>query len=173
MRRAVVRMRLGVGAMFATWAMLFASVSMAFGHPLHTTITDLVQRRDERVVRATIRIFSDDFGRAVLGLPASAVAPSASAVSDSAAAAYVRAHFSLSQADGRQLPLNWCGVRRSGDLVWLCVEARRDGSLRGLRVHNQLLFELYPDQVNIVQAAWDGGRASLLFTRGDGPRPVG
>jgi hypothetical protein len=34
--------------------------------------------------------------------------------------------------------------------------------------HSQGLFDLYADQINIVQAAYNGKRVSLLFTRGDG-----
>lgn len=167
MRDAVVRVRLSLSAVLASLAMLLLSASVAVGHPLHTTITDLGYRREQRALRATIRVFADDFGRAVLGLSASAAAPVARAVSDAAITVYVRGHFTVSGPDGRALPLSVCGVRRSGDLVWVCVDAAWAGEPAGLRLENRMLFELYRDQINIVQATLDGARQSLLFTAGD------
>jgi len=35
-----------------------------------------------------------------------------------------------------------------------------------------VLFERFPDQINIVQAAYDGRRESLLFAPGDAPRAL-
>jgi len=39
-------------------------------------------------------------------------------------------------------------------------------------VHARLLFDLYEDQINIVQARYEGRRVSLLFSRGDPPKPL-
>lgn len=171
-RGTVLRLRMRFATLLASLAMLLASASVAMGHPIHTTITDLGYRRENRTVRATIRVFADDFGRAVLGLGSGAPAPPSAAVADSAAETWVRANFRLSRPDGTAIPLAFCGIRRSGDLVWVCVEAGWTGSLRGMRVENRMLFDLYRDQINIVQAQLDGTRASLLFTRGAAPKPI-
>jgi hypothetical protein len=55
-----------------------------------------------------------------------------------------------------------------GDLMWVCLRAPAPGGPVGLRVVHKVLFDLYADQINIVQAAYSGKRISLLFTRGDG-----
>lgn len=168
-----VTLRVRTAMTLALLAMLRARSVTASAHPLHTTITDLEYRRESRVVRATIRVFQEDFARAAMHVGPDAAPPAA--VGDSAASAYVRTHFGLAGPDGRTLPLAWCGVQRSGDLLWVCVETPWAGPAAGVRVLNRMLFDLYGDQVNIVQARYDGSRASLLFTRGDGakalPRP--
>jgi hypothetical protein len=171
MHGATVRLCARLARLLAACAVLMAAASPALSHPLHTTLTE-IGRGEGRTVRATIRVFQDDFGRAVLGLGAAATAPAASAVSDSAATAYVLAHFAIATPDGRALPLRWCGVRRTGDLVWVCLEAAWSGAMDGMRVHDRMLFELYRDQINIVQAIDGGSRASLLFTSGDGPKRI-
>ena len=43
--------------------LLFAVLALN-AHPLHTTITELTEDRSRGVVRATIRVFGDDFGKA-------------------------------------------------------------------------------------------------------------
>jgi hypothetical protein len=52
--------------------------------------------------------------------------------------------------------------------MWVCLRAAAPAGPVGLRVTHKVLFDLYADQINIVQAAYGGKRISLLFTRGDG-----
>lgn len=124
-------------------------------HPLHTTLTELTFSAADRTVQVSVRAFADDF-RAAAG-----------DLSDSAAFVYLRSALTLSDRDGRVMPVAWCGVRRDGDLLWLCLRAPAPRGLAGVQVRARLLFELYRDQINIVQASYDGRRASLLFSRGD------
>jgi hypothetical protein len=129
-------------------------------HPLHTTLTQIELRGADGSVQLTVRAFSDDL-RAALG----------GDVSDSAASRYVRSAVTLADRTGRAVPLAWCGLRRSDGVVWLCLCGTAPAA-GGLRVRVAVLFELYADQINIVQTNREGRRAALLFTRGDPPRPV-
>ena len=124
-------------------------------HPLHTTLTELSLNATDRTVHVSVRAFADDF-RAAAG-----------DVSDSAAFAYLRSALVLSDHDGRVLPLAWCGLRRDADLLWLCLRAPAPRGLAGVQVHARLLFDLYRDQINIVQARYGGRQTSFLFSRGD------
>jgi hypothetical protein len=130
-------------------------------HPLHTTLTQLTYGDGDHAVEISVRVFADDF-RAALR----------EEVTDSAAAAYLRSHFTLADRAGRPLGIAWCGLRRTGDLLWLCLRAPASGGLSGLRVRVTLLFDRYADQINIVRASYGGRRAALLFTSGDAPKPL-
>lgn len=141
--------------------LLLAVLSGLTLHPLHTTLTQLAYRDADRTVEATVRVFADDF-RAALGRD----------VTDSAAAAYLRSTFTLADPAGRPLAIAWCGLRRTGDLLWLCLRAPVAQGLSGLRVRVALLFDRYADQINIVQASYAGRRAALLFTSGDAAKPL-
>jgi hypothetical protein len=141
-----------------------ATVALLIGlaaHPLHTTLTELSYGEADGVVHVSIRAFADDL-RAALG----------GVLSDSAASAYARSTFTLADRAGRTLPLVWCGQRRTGDVVWLCLRAAAAVGARGLQLRAGLLFERYPDQINIVQATDGARRWTLLFTRGDPPRSL-
>ncbi|HVH66347.1 MAG TPA: DUF6702 family protein [Gemmatimonadales bacterium] len=130
-------------------------------HPLHTTLTQLAYRDADRTVEVSVRVFADDF-RAVVGHE----------VTDETAFTYLRLTVTLNDRAGRSLAITWCGQRRTGDVLWLCLRAPAPDGLSGLRVHVRVLLELYSDQINIVQATYSGRRASLLFSRGDPPRPL-
>lgn len=143
--------------MRATVALLIALAA----HPLHTTLTELSYDDGGRVVHLSVRAFGDDL-RAALG----------GDVTDSAASGYLRSKVTLADRAGRPLPLVWCGLRRTGDVVWLCLRAAPGGAGGGLQLHVGLLFERYADQINIVQATDGARRWTLLFTRGDPARPL-
>ena len=138
-------------------------------HPLHTTLTQLSLRPATRSVEIVMRVFVDDFSAAVARR--SGAGPVLMPPSDSAAYRYVAEAFALTDRAGRRLPLRWGGARRTGDLLWLTLTAPAT-TLEGVRVSNRVLVELHADQVNIVQANLGTRRASLLFTRGDGAKPL-
>lgn len=138
---------------------IFGVLAVLAAHPLHTTLTEIEQR--DGAVQLTVRAFGDDL-RAALG----------SDVTDSTAARYLRSMVTLADRDGRALSLQWCGLRRSDGIVWLCARAIAPGGVRGLQLRMGLLFDVFTDQINIVQTTYDGRRVTLLFTRGDPPRSL-
>jgi hypothetical protein len=138
--------------------------NVASAHPLHSTITELTEDRAHGIVRATIRVFADDFGTAVARTRRSG---------DAAALAYVSTMFGFTDRGGRVLSLRACGTRRVGDLLWICVEASSTEGLATLAVRNGILSDLFDDQVNVVQGTIGGARRSLLFTKGDRAKRLG
>ncbi len=81
----------------------------------------------------------------------------------------MRSRLVLHDRGGRPLPLEWIRRRTEGDLALLDLRCRAR-SLAGVRVANGLHFELFADQVNIVQARYGGRTATLLFTPGGAPQ---
>lgn len=135
-------------------------------HPLHTTLAEVTVDATRHTVRATIRLFADDL---------SAALSKRSRVSggelEARAGVYVAAAFSLT-ASGRPIVLRSCGVRRSADLIWVCLESDVLGDVAHLRARYPLLTESFADQVNIVQIGDGPGRRSVLFLKGDGDKPL-
>ena len=163
MRRALGLFGLIVGSML--------SARPALAHPLHSTITEMTEDRAHGVVRATIRVFADDFGTALSRFTRSAGAPM-SPQWNTAARGYVASVFTIAGRAGPTVPLRSCGVKQTSDLLWICVEATMPAGLAGIQVRNSMLCELFQDQVNVVQATFNGSRHSLLFTRGDRQKPL-
>lgn len=144
----------------------------ASAHPLHSTITEMVEDRSHQTVRATIRVFLDDFTTVVQRASHSGVTIASGTAWDGALLAYSTRAFALVDKAGRPLPLRSCGVKRTADLLWICVEASST-DLSALAVRNAFLCDLFDDQVNVVQATVGGSRKSLLFTKGDRAKSIG
>jgi hypothetical protein len=145
---------------------LAAAPRSAEAHPLHTTLVQLTYDERAHVLEGSIRVFAGDFAAAV-AKHRGEEAPDDDRVTDAAAFAYVSSTFRVTDAAGHSVALQWCGSRRAGDVLWLCVRAASSATLAALALSDQMLCELFDDQVNIVQAVSGEQRASMLFTRGD------
>src|SRR2546425_4408401 len=117
-------------------AALVATLALLAAHPLHTTLTQLTYRDADRSVEVMVRGFADDF-RAALGED----------VTDSAASAYVRSGVTIADRTGRPLPAAWCGLKRTGDVLWLCLRARAPLGPRGLRLRVALRSEEHTSEL--------------------------
>ncbi len=141
----------------------------ADAHPLHTTLVQLTYDEHTRTMESTIRVFASDFAAAVAKRKGAAT-PSDDRVSDQDAMSYVGGTFRMSDMSGRPVPLTWCGSRRAGDVLWLCVRAANVAAPNTVKLSDQMLTELFDDQINIVQATAGAKHASMLFTKGDGAK---
>lgn len=138
----------------------------ADAHPLHTTLTEITVDAAHHTLRATVRLFADDLTAALVqhpSLPGSDLKDRATA--------YVIGNLILSSG-GRSIAMQSCGVRHSGDLLWVCLETRISGEPVQLRARNPLLLEAFRDQVNIIQIGDGPTRRSVLFLKGDGDKPL-
>jgi len=162
----MVKARLLRGVLGVLGVAVLAGARTAWSHPLHTTLTEIALDSTDGTMRLTIRAFADDFS-AVVARHAGKPRPADYNVLEADIASYISATVSVEE-NGRKAPLTWGGLRRTGDLMWVTVRVPTVRSLRGVKIATTLLFEIFDDQVNIVQATSDGHRRSMLFTAGDG-----
>jgi hypothetical protein len=129
------------------------SRSIAGAHPLHTSLAQVQVDTRNRTVSVSLRVFADDFGKAAarerLSLPA-----------------YAAKTFKIFDDSGTQVPMQACGEKHVGDLVWLCFSAKTPQP-KSITLWSGVLFETYSDQINVVQTTVDGRKGSLLFIPGD------
>jgi hypothetical protein len=137
-------------------------------HPLHTSLAEIVYNPAAKEIRISIRVFVDDLTTATNAYTLAHPMPGTAKSVLTPTFAYAVASFVVTDNRGRRLSFDTCGEKRVGDLMWICLRAPAPAGPVGFRVAHKILFDLYPDQINIVQAAYNGKRISLLFTRGDG-----
>lgn len=140
-------------------------------HPLHTTITSITYDAASHQATVTVRVFTTDLDTALARrTPRRPLA--GGRTDDSARFGYLASVFTAVGPDGRAIPVQWCGSRLTGDLLWACLRLTTPAGLSGVRIRNQALVELFDDQVNVVMAEYNGRRESLLFTKGDAAKPL-
>jgi hypothetical protein len=168
-RRAAAPLALLFLARAAVAAPSPAVTPPAARHPLHTSFAELRYDAGRRTLEISLRVFADDFAAAVAHASGSAAATGDDAT-DRRTLAYLTRALVITDGTGRPIPLSWCGARRAGDLLWLCLRAPLPAGPRDLGVESRVLFDRFADQANIVQATIDGSRRTLLFTRGSGAK---
>lgn len=152
--------------------LLAAAAGPARAHPIHTTLAELSYDPAARVLRVSLRVFADDFAAAVTRNGGTRARPVGAMPPDSAIFRYVTERFAVATARAGTVALRWCGTRRAGDVLFVCLRAAAVGSPAGARVRSTLLNEVFADQVNLVQASYDGRRQMLLFTPRDGVKAL-
>ena len=158
-------MRVGAARRVAVPLAIVAIVATAHSvgaHPLHTSLAEIVYDPAAKEIRISIRVFADDLTRASNAYARSHAATQFPEID------YVRSAFVIADHGGHPLALTSCGNKPVGDLMWVCLRSAGPGGPVGLRVAHKVLFDLYADQINIVQATYGGKKVSLLFRRGDG-----
>ena len=133
-------------------------------HPLHTTLTELSVQRSGQV-RLMVRVFEDDFQRAVVRR---AVRLHRAGKPDPEPVLHYLQDRLVVRGAGGAVPLQGCGFRRTDNLLWMCMQGPAPGGIGGGSLRNELLFDLYDDQVNIVQVKQGSAPQTMLFTSGDG-----
>ena len=136
-------------------------------HPLHTSLAQVSFDTHAKTVNVSLRVFVDDFTNAASmwakGNPARMTAP---------IAGYAAASFTLREAGGKPVQLTSCGEKRVGDLMWVCLNGQITKGPSGSSVISRILFDHFEDQVNIVQASYDGRKSNLLFTSDDSEKRI-
>lgn len=77
---------------------------------------------------------------------------------------YVHERFTLATADGTPLPLSLRGTEIDGDYLWVYqAMPLPDPSLPALVISNDVLRDVWPDQVNTVNVEGTGPVQTLVF----------
>lgn len=114
-----------------------------------------------------MRIFADDLENALTRRANARVSLDRTPDVDKQILAYVNDSFELKNKNGQQKRLTWVGKEVKVDAVWLYVEAPMPEGLDGAQLRNRLLFEMFPEQVNIVDIKDRKRKANLVFAAGD------
>jgi hypothetical protein len=79
---------------------------------------------------------------------------------------YVEKQFWLSDKDGKRPPLNWVGLQVDTDSVVVFQEAPETPSGKVAAIHDAVLSDFLPDQLNTVNLTVDGKLRTFGFTSG-------
>ena len=143
----------------------FALPAVTSAHRYHTSVTRLEYNAEEHLVEITVQTFADDIEAALKRGGAGNVRLD-SRTANKLVLEYLQKVFEL-RSENERLELEWIGMELKGYTVWIYLQAKAPGGLSKTALRNNLLFELFPDQVNIVNVAGGGKIASLVFKRGD------
>jgi hypothetical protein len=151
-----------------TLAALALHAPTAEAHKFHTSFAEVNHNAEAGTLEVTLRTFPDDLEAAVRrrapAMPSAA--KDQKKEFEERVAAYVAETFQLKTAGGDPVKISWIGIDAGVDSAWLYFEARLPAGADGLQLRSQFLFDLFDDQINLVNLKSNGKRTALRFERG-------
>jgi len=160
-------------SLITLFLLLVALPPGAFAHRYHTSVTRLEYNAAERLAEITVQTFADDIEAAVSKRNGAAgkVRLDSSKKTNALVLAYFRTALELKNGDA-ELELQWIGMELKGYTVWIYLQAKAPEGLANTSLRNKILFDLFADQVNIVNVISNGKRSSVVFKRGDAAKVI-
>jgi hypothetical protein len=143
-------------------------VPTASAHKFHTSFTEANYNAEERLLEITLRTFPDDLELMLRKRNGKkSVRLDRKKESEPLLIAYLQETFHLKDARGETVKLSWVGMDAGVDSAWLYFEARMPEGFAGAQLRNHFLFDLYEDQINLVNVKQGGRKRALTFKKGD------
>lgn len=131
-------------------------------HPLYITVTDIKHNPKDKILEISCKIFTNDFESVLEKMARRHVDLSAAA--DKAASGrlisdYVVKHLRL-KIDGNSVVLHFIGSENENDGTWSYFQVNDVPSVRRIDVVDELLYDGFSQQINILQVTVGGERKS-------------
>ncbi len=146
--------------------------NLAF-HKIHVSVAQVEFNQKSQSVEIVVRVYADDLENALSQQAKRQIKiDPATAKNDKrigeAVIAYLRDNFELKSKSGRPVKLGWVGIESQADMFWLYVEGKMLDGLDGSQLRNRIFFDLFDDQVNIVNTKIQNKQIGLMFEPKDG-----
>jgi len=130
-------------------------------------LTEIRYNTHNERFEVSMRLFPDDLDRALFerwGIQAQLATELEHDRADSLLRIYLLQGFSL-LADQQEIVFSYLGKEKESDAIWCYLESEPEPYPGEVSISNELLMEVFPDQINIVQVYVDAWNKGLLLNR--------
>lgn len=134
----------------------------ALPHPFHVSVVEINHNTADKALEISCKIFTDDFEKVLAQNYKAKVDltnPPNKAAMDSLVKKYIASHLSL-KANGKPVSFSYVGFENEDAAVFGYVEVDNIATLSKLEITNNLMYDLFDDQVNIMHVIVNGNRKS-------------
>ncbi|RSK45723.1 DUF6702 family protein [Hymenobacter perfusus] len=157
-------------ARFFLLPLLLLTLSLAvWAHTYHASILELRFNPEKQRLEMALKIFIDDLEKDLSKGKAVPVRTDqlSRAQLNPLLQDLLRRSVQLSRTAGKPLPLTLVGLQKETDAYWVYFTAPLPATATGITLRHQLLLDIFPDQMNIVNLDAKGRKQSLLFREGE------
>src|SRR5690349_8007216 len=117
-------------------------------HPFYVSVTEIVHNKNTGTVQVSVRIFFDDFEKALekkYKTKVNILKPTDRKQVDALIALYIKDHLKIS-TNAKSLDLKYQGCEIEEDAAWCYFETSKVAAIKQLDVKNDILFEQHASQ---------------------------
>ena len=148
--------------MFLFLSVLLLSARPNDVHPVHISVVEINHNPTDKTIEISCKIFTDDFEsvlRQNYNIKTDLINPQNRNTMDSLVKKYILSHFSI-KVDNRPLQFTYLGFERDQESVFGYIEADSVPALKKLDITNNLMYDFFQDQINIMHVTVGGNRKS-------------
>lgn len=134
-------------------------------HAFHTSIAEMRYNPKEKAFEVSLRVFTDDLEKTLSrnNQNKKFVIENADK-NDLFIDQYVHKHFVVITPKNQKLTYHYVGKEKEGDATWIYLEMPINESIKGSKIQNDVLIDMFDDQTNIVNIFVNNEKKSYLFT---------
>jgi hypothetical protein len=137
-------------------------VSATPSHPLYIAVTEIKHNAKDKILEVSCKVFTNDFETVLEKAAGGRVDLSSAmdkAASDKLIADYVGRHLRL-KVDGKPVQLHFVGSENEEDGTWSYFQVNDIQAIKRIDVGNDLLYDGFNQQINIMHVTVGGQRQS-------------
>src|ERR1700761_2633452 len=155
------------GYLFKWLSVLCLAGTLAKPHPLYISVTEINHNPKDKILEISCKVFTNDLEAVLEKMSGSRVdlsVASDKAASDKLIEAYVEKHLRL-RVDGKPAVLHFVGSEKENDGTWSYFQVNDVATVKKIDVVDELLYESFEQQINILHVTVGGQRKSTRLAR--------
>lgn len=125
----------------------------------------MVYNPKEHLFELSIRVFTDDLEKALSATSGTKVRLSNEKKDDPLLEKYIREHVAYMTPQRQPKALSYVGHEEEADANWIYLEMPYAEPFRGGVMKQNILMDLFDDQVNMVNVQYQGQKKTFVFRR--------
>ncbi len=134
-------------------------------HDFHVSVTQMHYNAKERTFEISLRVFTDDLEKALSTEAKTLIRLGVADKNDPLLEKYIRSHFAYVNPQKQAKPFAYVGHEIEADAHWLYLEMPYEEPYRGGVMKQNVLMELFDDQVNMVNIQYQGQKKTFMFRK--------
>ena len=138
-------------------------------HPFHVSVVEIEHNASDKTLEISCKIFTDDFESILAknyNTKVDLINPTDKAAMDTLVKKYIYSHLSI-KVNGKPVALNYIGYENEKEAAYGYIEVSNVTSVSKLDISNNILFDKFDDQVNIMHVKANGDRKSTKLNYPD------
>ncbi|HEV7351022.1 DUF6702 family protein [Telluribacter sp.] len=172
MKRLITYLTLG-GLALLTPAWLVAWPAAKPAHEYHVSVTQMQYNPAQKALEISIRVFTDDLEKALsVENNNQRFVVNNNDQNGTYIERYLRKSFVLTDSRQQQRPFQYVGKEQEADATWIYLEVPVPENLAGWTLQNNLMMEVFSDQMNMLNLKLPTGKKTILFKKGQSLHPL-